>query len=58
MNYWPSKIEKSAEAVHPEVAKTHISKEPISGVRVKEDLFVGDDFKQAGDRVRSMDKDR
>ncbi len=58
MNYWPSKIEKSAEAVHPEVAKTHISKESISGVRVKEDLFVGDDFKQAGDRVRSMDKDR
>ncbi|BDA47324.1 Catalase isozyme B [Coccomyxa sp. Obi] len=58
VNYWPSKIEKSAEAVHPEVAKTHISKEPISGVRVKEDLFVGDDYKQARDRVRSMDKDR
>lgn len=58
VNYWPSKIEKTAEAVRPEVAQTHISKEPITGVRVKEDLFVGDDYKQAGDRVRSMDQHR
>jgi hypothetical protein len=58
VNYWPSKVEKTAEDQQPRYAKTHISKEQISGVRVKEDLYVGDDYKQAGDRIRSMDPDR
>jgi hypothetical protein len=58
VNYWPSQVEKTAEVEAEKYAKTHISKEQISGVRVKEDLYVGDDYKQAGDRIRSMDPDR
>lgn len=38
--------------------KTFYSSEPISGQRVKEDLFIGDDYIQAGDRIRSMDEGR
>ena len=58
MNYWPSKVENTAEVAQPQYAKTHMSREPISGQRVKEDLYVGDDYKQAGDRIRSMDEAR
>lgn len=58
VNYWPSKVEKTAEDAQPKYAKTHVSKEQISGERVKEDLFVGDDYKQAGDRIRGMDPQR
>ena len=38
--------------------KTFYSSEPINGQRVKEDLFVGDDYIQAGERIRSMDEGR
>ena len=58
VNYWPSKVENTAEVAQPQYEKTFMSKEPISGHRVKEDLFVGDDYVQAGDRIRSMDQGR
>ena len=58
VNYWPSKVENVAEVAQPQYGKTFVSKEPISGHRVKEDLYVGDDYVQAGDRIRSMDQGR
>ena len=42
----------------PKYEKTFYSSEPINGQRVKEDLFVGDDYIQAGQRIRSMDAGR
>ena len=58
MNYWPSNVEKSGEVQQPKYEKTAYSSEPINGQRVKEDLFVGDDYIQAGQRIRSMDAGR
>lgn len=58
VNYWPSNVEKSGEVQQPEFMKTFYSSEQISGQRVKEDVFVGDDYIQAGDRIRSMDEGR
>ncbi len=58
VNYWPSNVEKSGETQQPKYKDTFYSSEPISGQRVKEDLFVGDDYIQAGERIRSMDEGR
>ena len=58
VNYWPSNVEKSGEVQQPKYEKTFYSSEPINGQRVKEDLFVGDDYIQAGQRIRSMDAGR
>jgi hypothetical protein len=58
VNYWPSKVEHVGEEQQPQYGRTEYSHERVSGERVQEDLFVGDDFKQAGDRIRSMDQGR
>ena len=59
VNYWPSNVEHSGETQQPKYQKTFYSSEQISGQRVKADLpFVGDDYIQAGDRIRSMDEGR
>ena len=58
VNYWPSNVEKSGETQQPKFKDTFYSSEPINGQRVKEDLFVGDDYIQAGERIRSMDEGR
>ena len=58
VNYWPSKVEHTADVEVPQYGRTEYSHERECGERVQEDLFVGDDFKQAGDRIRSMDQGR
>ena len=58
VNYWPSNVEHAGETQQAKYMKTFYSSEPINGQRVKEDLFVGDDYIQAGDRIRSMDEGR
>ena len=47
-----------AEEQQPKYARTQYSHESVHGERVQEDLFVGDDYVQAGDRIRSMDPAR
>ena len=47
-----------AEEQQPKYARTQYSHESVHGERVQEDLFVGDDYVQAGDRIRSMDAAR
>ena len=59
VNYWPSTVEHAGETQQDKFMKTFYSSEPINGQRAKEDLpFVGDDYIQAGERIRSMDEGR
>jgi catalase len=58
VNYWPSKVEHTAEA-QAGGAPNRVSRQPVEGGRVQADLpNPGSDFKQAGERIRSWDDDR